>query len=552
MGSSQSIYSHQQEHELMLKQGANKGLITSYNSFYDIPYNADVAKIDASLYLSDGERLVNVSQNQPGNDISLRKSLSKSNPFNLKAISDSVGLALKLPAVITSVQYIDTSLPTNGSGTYQSPKNTLPADFGFGANTAYLIKCGTVINGGKSLNAISNVYFGSYGTGAKPLWLNNLNDHCIDCAMATQVIFDGISFKSTEIRALRNGSSQSNSTSVKIVVINCEFEVLKNTARIIANTDCNGIALWGADNRILGCKFDNIATDACWMSGNNCEFAYNSVKDVAQDGRTAGDCFQLSFGDNVWVHHNYLDHRGAEGKQCVMAGNSGTGGLIEYNYCIYDMVPESYSSNVIFTELSGVTIRRNIVIGGAYGIFASTLTATIESNYILHGNSRTDALKGNALVYKTGLSTVTIQNNTIESFNNQAKIGIGPDVYAGEMTSLTVRNNIIKGFATAVSHNASANITFDRNILFDNSVDFDGSIGSIDTNTYNIDPELDSLYVPQQSLVGALGIVGATYDLYGNAYNNVTNQIPIGCVQPDGQTFDSLVKGSFISMLSNL
>lgn len=552
MGSSQSIYSHQQEHELMLKQGANKGLITSYNSFYDIPYNADVAKIDASLYLSDGERLVNVSQNQPGNDISLRKSLSKSNPFNLKAISDSVGLALKLPAVITSVQYIDTSLPTNGSGTYQSPKNTLPADFGFGANTAYLIKCGTVINGGRSLNTISNVYFGTYGTGQKPLWVNNLNDQCIDCALATQVTFDGIRFKSTDLRCIKNSSSQANTTSTKIAVINCEFEVTVNSTRVAADTDCNGISLYGADNKVLGCKFDNIATDACWASGNNFEFAFNHVSNVAKDGRVAGDCFQFSSGDNVWIHHNYLDHQGSEGKQAIMGGNSGTGGTIEYNYCIYDMFPESSLSNVILSEVSGIIIRRNIVIGGANGIVAGTLSATIESNYILNGNSRTDALKGKALTYKTGASTVTIQNNTIESFNNQAKTGISSDVYAGAMTSLTVRNNIIKGFATAVSHNASANITFDSNILFDNAVDFDGSIGSIDTNTYNIDPELDSLYVPQQSLVGALGIVGATYDLYGNAYNNVTNQIPIGCVQTDGQTFDSLVKGSFISMLSNL
>jgi hypothetical protein len=485
---------------------------------------------DTETYGKGNISISNIPYVSDGDYVSLKKLTT--NPF-LKLLPFQSFPTFSMPTTITSIVYIDPSSGTNGTGTIASPRNVLPGDFTFGNNTAYLFKSGTTYTQKAQLNSISNIYFGSYGSGAKPKWTNGSGDRCVHLSGASNVVICGIAFSSNNLRCISNDSAITNSTSKNITIYGCEFSMTVNSTLAGADTDCNAISLYGADNKVIFNRIYNIPTDGIWMSGNNAEMSFNTIYNVATDGRNAGDCLQLSVGDNFVCRYNYLDHSATQGKQCIMGGNSGTGSLIEYNYCKHQTNSSfTYTCNAIYSGLTNSVIRRNIVLGGQYGIMLATTNAVIESNYVEHYNTATTTYKGAAILIPNAASTTVLcQNNTIIGIS--AVGGIASSAYTASPTNISIKNNIITGFGTAITNNNTTNTTAANNIIFNCTTKYDGAILASSTNTFEINPKIYNT-VPQEPLVHNFGVIGSQYDLYGNQFVNITGNIPIGCVQADG------------------
>jgi len=150
---------------------------------------------------------------------------------------------------------------------------------------------------------------------------------------------------------------------------------LENLAEAVDGAnDCNGIKLYGADNKILDCLVYNIATDAIWYHGYRTLVQGCNVHNVSQDGRLLGDCCQAGDkSDYTIIQGNLFDHRTNDAKQCIYFENSaGTGResfycLIQDNIC-YGFESAAGSHTPIYAQCTDSIVRRNYTTGGAQGI----------------------------------------------------------------------------------------------------------------------------------------------------------------------------------------
>jgi len=423
-----------------------------------------------------------------------------------------------------TVYFIDPSASTNGTGTYGSPFNVIPADFSApdGAH-AYLLKAGTTItrtltenvNGAGSADN-QRFIFGAYGKGPKPRWIGATsgNGRCIALSNDNaNITIRDIDFYSTGDRCISGGSGTLNTTAVNISIVNCNFG-MSNTN---TGSDRNAVQLWGAGIKILGCYFDGIPTDAIWIQGNNAEVAYNRIRNVSTDGRISGDCVQFGgTSDNAWVHHNYLDHSSTQGKQCIVI-NAGTNPIFEDNYCAHIESPSTLS-HVIYSDVD-VTVRRNFISGASNGIWAGSSGGTlIESNVIIN-NIAFDPLETSAGhgIHVPSAASAIVQNNTVLSTLKTGRYGIKYN-NGTTGTVFTVRNNIVSGFTDRgiyINESDAAKYSSDFNAYWNNVSDSNRAIGS---RSIIIDPRLDSRYISQESLLQKYGTTGATTDFYGIAF----------------------------------
>ncbi len=456
------------------------------------------------------------------------------NPFNIRA-----GVrALPTLSGITAIKFIDTNAATNGDGSFASPLNALPVDFAFLTNTAYLLKAGTEINIKRQSN-VSNVIFGSYGNGPKPIWRNGSGDRCLFLGEANNSVVYGIEFFSDKAYCISNDSTSAVDAARAVTILGCGFSMGVDTDRVLANQDSNAISFWGAGLKVIGNFIRDIPADGIWIQGHDCEIAYNIVERVAIDGRIAGDCVQIEQGNNAHIHHNVLDHSSNGGKQVIVL-NAADGGIVEYNLLTHIERFTEGSENIIYTSNDGTIIRSNFMRGGRYAIRAAD-NITISGNII-----ENSASNGRAISIETFGLTYDIKNNTL--IGNTTPTGIFYGSTGTAPTALRVINNIIQGFtAGAVTSNNASNLTIDSNCYHNN-----GSLGAASTKSLLIDPRLDEKYVPQEPLVHSLGAqydtdalttTGAQNDVYGTAFGK-----SIGAIQPDAIDFDEVAGALYWSI----
>ena len=429
-----------------------------------------------------------------------------------------------------AIKYVDPSASTNGTGTYASPYNVPPADFGLSANDILLFKAGTTWSGRRQYNA-AGIIIGAYGNGPKPIWLNGSDDRCLNLATAATNTVRDIRFISDGLRCIGNDSSVAQATVMNHRIIGNTFDCIPHSS----GADNNCAQLYGAGIKVLSNIITRSATDGFWLKGDNAEFAYNRISNVAADGREAGDCIQLDNGDAPYVHHNYLDHSQNDGKQCViLSGGTPATSRFEYNYCKHYR-DGAFNSNALFSNATDATFKGNIIDGGNTGIwFAGGGTA--ESNLIINDQT-------NGIMCGLVAGTFLLQNNTIVS---PLKTGLYGARYSSGTapTSLTTKNNIFVGWQTRGLYMlATSGFTNDYNWFWDNVSNSDAAIGS---NSIIDDPRFDSSYMPHNFLAHLKATAGATLDVYKETF--VTS---FGAIQPSIINFDDTMLPYYYSINGN-
>lgn len=462
---------------------------------------------------------------------------------NLKAFEDNIYPAL----------YFDpTAVDDLGDGSIGRPyKNLTAARLKPGYR--HLIKAGTTITTGagdpwlsipNSATAKSPIIIGRYGDAhaANPI---------INGAASTKVIRGATGAKNWRLRDLEIIGPQTGSTRLAVSQQSADAEADQDTSYniIISNckihnvttdstNDCNGIKLYGADNKILNCEIYDIATDAIWFHGFRTLVAGCKIYKVAQDGRNAGDCIQCGAkSDGSIIRGNWLDHFEVDIKQCIYFEQTvsvSNNVLIEDNYCV-SADGTAGAAGPITCGATNSVVRRNFCKGGYVGIL-------VGQNSLAHHNVVVSTV-GRGIDCKTG---ARIFNNTIiqTGTDTTQAWSVGIRGQSGD-TGIVAANNVLIGQYNGIlcaADNGVPNITEYNNAfavrgVSDAKYRVDGVVSQT-TNavigsypTYLTDFNMDVNFKPSNPTILQNGNTVTVSDFYDKEYNEDDSRV-IGAYNP--------------------
>lgn len=462
---------------------------------------------------------------------------------NLKAFEDNVYPAL----------YFDpTAVDDLGDGSIGRPyKNLTAARLKPGHR--HLIKAGTTITTGagdpwlsipNTATVKSPIIIGRYGDAhaANPI---------INGAASTKVIRGATGAKNWRLRDLEIIGPQTGSTRLAVSQQSADAVVDQDTSYniIISNckihnvttdgaSDCNGIKLYGADNKILNCEIYDIATDAIWFHGFRTLVAGCKIYKVAQDGRNAGDCIQCGAkSDGSIIRGNWLDHFEVDIKQCIYFEQTvsiSDNVLIEDNYCV-SADGTAGAAGPITCGATNSVIRRNFCKGGYVGIL-------VGQNSLAHHNVVVSTV-GRGIDCKAG---ARIFNNTIiqTGTDTTQSWSVGIRGQSGD-TGIVAANNVLIGQYNGIlcaADNGVPNVTEYNNAfavrgVSDAKYRVDGVVSQTTNavvgnySTHLTDFNMDVNFKPSSPTILQNGNTVTVSDFYDKEYNEDDSRI-IGAYKP--------------------
>lgn len=232
---------------------------------------------------------------------------------------------VKTAADFSNVVYIDPDATTNGSGTIESPKNTL-SGLTLVSDTAYLIKAGTVLLQ-KLNNPPGNFYLGRYGQGANPALRGNPG--IVAIGAVNDVTIDGVDIECYGTQSYDKAISV-NASASHVTFANLSF-----------------IGLKGPTGRY---PHYGLLSKCAFLTFYNCEIAYmhadalypNSVSDMTvvscyfhhiNLSGGPGDALQIGADSHrLYFANNYVDRGDTTGKFGLAAiTDGGTDIVCEWN-----------------------------------------------------------------------------------------------------------------------------------------------------------------------------------------------------------------------------
>lgn len=361
---------------------------------------------------------------------------------NLKELEDNIYPAL----------YFDpTSVDDTGDGSIGRPyKNLTAARLLPGYR--HLLKAGTttVAASGDPWLSIPNT-----GTPKSPIIIgrygdSNLSNPVINGAATTKVIRGSTGAKNWRVRDLeiigpqagnnRYAISQQSvnatadqSVDYNIIISNCKIHDVTTDS----TNDCNGIKLYGANNKIINCEIYNIASDAIWFHGYNNLVSGCKIYKVAQDGRNAGDCIQCGAkSDGSIIRGNWLDHSEVDIKQCIYFEQTvsiSDNVLIEDNYCV-SADGTAGAAGPITCGATNSIVRRNFCKGGYVGILVG-VGSIAHNNVIISTAGRGIDCKSNAKIFHNTI--VQTGSDTTQAWS------VGIRAQSGDNNVFAVNNVLI-------------------------------------------------------------------------------------------------------------
>lgn len=456
---------------------------------------------------------------------------------NLKSFEDNVYPAL----------YFDpTSADDLGDGSIGRPyKNLTAARLKPGYR--HLIKAGTTITTGagdpwlsipNSATIKSPIIIGRYGdiTAANPV---------INGAASTKVIRGATGAKNWRLRDLEIIGPQAGSTRYaisqqsvdatvdqniiyNIIISNCKIH---NVTTDSAN-DCNGIKLYGADNKILNCEIYDIATDAIWFHGFRTLVAGCKIYKVAQDGRNAGDCIQCGAkSDGSIVRGNWLDHFEVDIKQCIYFEQTVSVSdniLIEDNYCV-SADGTAGAAGPITCGATNSIVRRNFCKGGYVGILLG-VGGIAHNNIVISTVGRGIDCKSNSKAFNNTI--VQTGSDTTQSWS------VGIRGQSGD-TNIVAANNLLIGQYNGIlcaSDGGVPNVTEYNNAyairgVSDAKYRVDGAVTPVTNgivgshSTYLTDFNLDVNFKPYSPTILSSTAQVSLTDFYDKEYDESDNYL---------------------------
>lgn len=422
--------------------------------------------------------------------------------------------------------YIDGEAATNGAGTYADPYNVTPT---ISSNNTYLYAAGHTLDGAGSTAiyitaGASGVQVGAYDpeTGAR---LEAGSNKAIIYSESTWVVRVGTNAHNFMIEMLDvSGGGPGISTNAGIYIGNSDSLVANGgTVRrcrihdMVGNnaSTCTGLSFRGSDLSIYENEIFNINTDGIYGVGNSVRIYDNVIYNVDNAPSYGfGDCIQITgtatLGcSNAYIARNKVTNPKTN-KQCIILQDVtrvSSGGVIEYNDCW--MPFDLGISNVIFVEVTGITVRRNKLVGGAYGIFVGADNVIVESNL--------------AIDNKTGIAQESSVAAGVQVLNNTVVNSYYRGIHTTDDQTAVIKNNLVVGCDVGIAKHGLA--TEDYNAYWQCATNQENNGGTPVWGTHNVtsDPLLTATYRPKSGspiLQAGTSISYASRDIEGRQRPN--------------------------------
>lgn len=369
---------------------------------------------------------------------------------------------------MTNVVYVDPSSPTNGAGTFASPRNIMP---GYANNQTILLKEGTTISNVLGVANITNWLLGTYDskTGRRVFDKSRL------------ATIDGLRGTCLSI----SGASVNNWVS-GIRVINFQLGIIKGQN---AAASGGGIEFCVAENAVAGVMstcfqsltggsvirfntVNRVSGDGCWYGQNTntsvlgVQIYGNDVRLGYDDSYDGPDCIQLSSNNGeaagaYVVHTNWLENT-RNRKQIIIATYNNTLTATDSftcygNVCIGadTILPRlgGNSQNGIYSEIPNTQIYSNYVENSRYPIVVvNASNPTYVNGSQIWGNLVYINMRG--LLRAAIEASSAAGSGVITRITNNTIIGVacgGTEQTAGTLPAITslgpadIRNNAIVG-----------------------------------------------------------------------------------------------------------
>jgi len=313
-----------------------------------------------------------------------------------------------------------------------------------------------------------------------------------------------------------------------IIISNCKIHDVTTDS----TNDCNGIKLYGANNKIINCEIFNIATDAIWFHGYNTLVSGCKIYKVAQDGRNAGDCIQCGAkSDGSVIRGNWLDHFEVDIKQCIYFEQTVSVSdniLIEDNYCV-SADGTAGAAGPITCGATNSIVRRNFCKGGYVGILLG-VGGIAHNNIVISTVGRGIDCKSNSKAFNNTI--VQTGSDTTQSWS------VGSRGQSGD-TNIVAANNLLIGQYNGIlcaSDGGVPNVTEYNNAyairgVSDAKYRVDGAVTPVTNgivgshSTYLTDFNLDVNFKPYSPTILSSTAQVSLTDFYDKEYDESDNYL---------------------------
>ena len=449
-----------------------------------------------------------------------------------KAFGKHSGYKVQVETPVLNTIYIDPTNSTSGrDGSIANPYNSF-SEVTLTNGWYYLTKRGTTMTRSTALSAsgLSNVFFGTYGVGNKPIF-NYTGGGSYGFYFNPT---DTITVKDIDFTTPRTTNIN---TLVEVAGTNLTLDGCKiyNVQGVGDGTLAGiGIRGGGTNLRILSCEVDDVDCDGMYLRDtSNLEIGYTSITNINQKYATigtgaSGDGIQI---DGVWpnfhIHDCLIDRSDANtgnkfGIICNSASgiNSSSAGIIER--CVFKT-----NGNVdwaLFIEQgNGIQVRYNRFEGLTQAV---RIVGIYCLNHTVHHNIFVNCSVGVGVAYTAGSPTNTKVLNNI--FHKLTGYNIWVD-----RTSVEARNNVhfYDGASGAAFNNYGSGVITQSNACYGDALHY-GNVtvapNSVIGNPSFVDVANGDYSLGVASICRSAGIdVGLTEDYAGNIITGTNVEIGI-------------------------
>lgn len=387
--------------------------------------------------------------------------------FSRKAKSAILSVILMIFSTTILAQttvYIDPSYTgSSQNGSIQTPYSSWSQVSWVNGNT-YLQKKGTTFttSGTLYIAGRNGITLGAYGEGELPAIISSAaGGRIIRLANSPNCTVRDLNISSTGTMVAQACISVEG-TSSNLLIDNCEIHSAEWGIRM-------PVAVGAAGFRVLNTTVHNCGDDGIYAKDvKNIEVGYCHVYDVNRkylinpdQSYSAGDCIQITGNPTVAnalqvnIHDNILDHSNMGNKFCLIVVGDYYSGTIERNV----MTGSSSSSCIYLWHSTGsVTVSKNVLQSGVYGIYSYVNDLQVHYNKFLNNNIGISVLPSSLTrTNLTAYNNVFYNNSNIAIAMNSASL---PSNFVSRNNAFYLTSSSSRAFLTSNSIVSSNNNNF--------------------------------------------------------------------------------------------
>ena len=380
------------------------------------------------------------------------------------AILSVILLIFSTTILAQSTIYIDPTFSGSGqNGSIQAPFSSWSQVTWVNGNT-YLQKKGTTFTttGTLYIAGRNGITLGAYGEGERPAIVSSASGgRIIRFANSPNCTVRDLNISSTGTMVAQSCISVEG-TSSNMLIDNCEIHSAEWGIRMPVAVGTTGYRILNTtvhncgDDGIYAKDVKDIQVGFCHVYNINRKYLINPDQSYS-----AGDCIQITGNPTVAnalqvnIHDNILDHSNMGNKFCLIVVGDYYSGTIERNV----MTGSSSSSCIYLWHSTGsVTVSKNVLQSGVYGIYSYVNDLQVHYNKFLNNNIGISVLPSSLTrTNLTAYNNVFYNNSNIAIAMNSASL---PSNFVSKNNAFYLTSSSSRAFLTSNSIVSSNNNNF--------------------------------------------------------------------------------------------